>query len=59
MFLSGLNEHFKTLGGKKVPKKAFQSKDDAMYAINNLINDKTAHVYQCKFCGKWHIGHLK
>lgn len=57
MFLSGLNEHFKTVGKTKIPKRAFSSKEEADYFIDCVINDKKAHSYKCSVCGKWHVGH--
>ena len=57
MFLSGLNEHFKTVGKTKIPKRAFSSKEEADYFIDCVINDKKARSYKCSVCGKWHVGH--
>jgi hypothetical protein len=56
MFLPGLNEHFKTIGKKKIPKKPFPTQEAADFAIM-CMNDKTAKSYKCSVCGKWHIGH--
>ncbi len=56
MFLPGLNEHWKTIGKRKIPKKSYMTQEDADFAIMNM-NDKTAKSYKCSVCGNWHIGH--
>ena len=52
---TGLNEHFKGTGKHRTPKKAFDSESDAWNFINTH-NIKNKVVYQCGFCGKYHIG---
>jgi hypothetical protein len=51
----GLKEHFTGTGKHKVPKKSFESIEEAnLFMDSNGIKGKTA--YLCSFCGKYHIG---
>lgn len=56
-FLPGLNEHYRSVGKTKIPKKSFKTRDDAWRAINMQNEKSTATAYKCSICGNWHIGH--
>ena len=50
-----LREHFRRSGKNLLPKKAFNSYDDALvFCEANGIKDK--NIYKCSWCGKYHIG---
>lgn len=50
-----LNEHFTGTSKHRVPKRAFNSEEDAWDFINKK-NIKDKIPYLCGFCGKYHIG---
>jgi len=52
----GLKNHWTFSRGKMIPKKQFQSEDEA-YLFIEENKMKGYHPYLCRDCGMWHIGH--
>ena len=50
--------HWTYTGQERVPKKGFETLDEALAFIRNNFADHDAMApYVCNSCGMWHIGH--
>lgn len=53
--MASIRGHFKRSGRKLVPKKTFDSEEEArVFMDSNGIKGK--NIYKCEWCGKYHIG---
>lgn len=50
--------HWTYKGQERVPKKGFETLDEALAFIRHNFADPDAMApYVCNSCGMWHIGH--
>lgn len=52
-------QHFKrrSVSGPRFPKTSFNSEAEAAERMRHMNEQLT--IYQCRYCGTWHLGHTR